>query len=99
MIAAFGKKALWIGANDIGTEETWVWDNGTTSGDSGVTDNICGTGCNPNSNAEWPDGTRKWNGSEPTDLNGEDCANITNASGFWNDLRCTNLQYGIIEFD
>jgi len=98
--AAFGNKALWIGANDIATEDTWVWDNGTTSGDSGVTDNICGTGCSPNSNAEWPDGTRKWNGSEPNDSgNAEDCANITNANGFWNDLRCTNDQYGIIEFD
>jgi len=62
--AAYGNKALWIGANDIATENTWVWDNGTTSGDSGVTDNICGNGCNPKSLAEWPDGTRKWNWSE-----------------------------------
>ncbi len=98
--AAFGNKALWIGANDIATEDTWVWDNGTTSGDSGVTDNICGTGCNPYSNATWADGTRKWNNNEPNDSgSAEDCANITNSSGFWNDLRCTNDQYGIIEFD
>jgi hypothetical protein len=97
--AAYGNKALWIGANDIATEDTWVWDNGTTSGDSGVTDNICGTGCNPYSNATWADGTRKWNGSEPNDLNGEDCANITNSNGYWNDLDCDRDQYGIIEFD
>ena len=98
--AAYGNKALWIGANDIATEDTWVWDNGTTSGDSGLTDNICGTGCNPNSNATWADGTRKWNNNEPNDSgSNEDCANITNSSGFWNDLRCTNNQYGIIEFD
>ena len=98
--AAYGNKALWIGANDIATEDTWVWDNGTTSGDSGLTDNICGTGCNPNSNATWADGTRKWNNNEPNDSgSNEDCANITNSSGFWNDLNCANNQYGIIEFD
>ena len=100
--AAYGNKALWIGANDIATENTWVWDNGTTSGDSGVTDNICGTGCNPKSTAEWPDGTRKWNWSgfgEPNDSGGEDCANITRSDGTWNDLDCDRDQYGIIEFD
>ena len=89
--AAYGNKALWIGANDIATENTWVWDNGTTSGDSGVTDNICGTGCNPKSLAEWPDGTRKWNWSgsgEPNNAGGEDCANITRSDGTWNDLSC-----------
>jgi len=98
--AAYGNKALWIGANDIATEDTWVWDNGTTSGDSGLTDNICGTGCNPSSDATWADGTRKWNNNEPNDSgSNEDCANITNSSGFWNDLNCANNQYGIIEFD
>ena len=100
--AAYGNSALWIGANDIATENTWVWDNGTTSGDNGVTDNICGTGCNPTSNAEWPDGTRKWNWSgngEPNNLGGEDCANITRSDGTWNDLDCDRDQYGIIEFD
>jgi len=104
--AAYGNKALWIGANDIATENTWVWDNGTTSGDSGVTDNICGNGCNPKSLAEWPDGTKKWNWSgngEPNNSGnapiGEDCANITRSDGTWNDLNCANDQYGIIEFD
>ena len=39
--------------------------------------------------------------NEPNDSgqSGEDCANITNSSGFWNDLPCTDDQYGIIEFD
>ena len=100
--AAYGNSALWIGANDIATENTWVWDNGTTSGDNGVTDNICGTGCNPKSLAEWPDGTRKWNWSgngEPNNSGNEDCANITRSDGTWNDLRCSRDQYGIIEFD
>jgi hypothetical protein len=97
--AAYGNSALWIGANDIATENTWVWDNGTTSGDSGLTDNICGSGCSPNSNATWADGTRKWNNNEPNDLGGEDCANITRSDGTWNDLACSRDQYGIIEFD
>jgi hypothetical protein len=97
--SAYGNRALWIGANDIDTENTWVWDNGTTSGDNGTTDNICGTGCNPYSDATWADGTRKWNNSEPNDSGGEDCANITNSNGFWNDLSCTNNQYGIIEIE
>ncbi len=100
--AAYGNKALWIGANDIATENTWVWDNGTTSGDSGVTDNICGNGCNPKSLAEWPDGTKKWNWSgngEPNNSGNEDCANITRSDGTWNDLDCDRDQYGIIEFD
>jgi fibronectin type 3 domain-containing protein len=102
--SAYGNRALWIGANDIDTENTWVWDNGTTSGDNGTTDNICDTGCTPRSNAKWPDGTFKWNNNgtnatEPNNSGGEDCANITNSNGFWNDLSCTNNQYGIIEIE
>jgi len=50
----------WIGANDIATNNTWVWDNGTTSGDNGLTDDLCGsTGC-PVSDATWADNTNKW---------------------------------------
>ncbi len=99
--AAYGNSALWIGANDIGTEATWIWDNGTTSGDSNLTDTICNAtsgDCQP-SNATWADGSRKWNTNEPNDLGGEDCANITRSDGTWNDLSCSNDQYGIIEFD
>ena len=103
--AAYGNKALWIGANDIAEEGTWVWDNGSTSGDDNMTDNICGSGCDATvipkvySDATWANGTQKWNNNEPNNLGNEDCANITNSSGFWNDLPCTHNQYGIIEFD
>jgi fibronectin type 3 domain-containing protein len=104
---------MWIGANDIDTENTWVWDNGTTSGDDNLTDNLCGTATNcRNSNATWADGTEKWDsggGGEPNDHNwngnGEDCGNIWQATGTWNDLPCTITTYdnkgiyGIIEFD
>jgi len=99
--AAYGNKALWIGANDIATEATWIWDNGTTSGDDNLTDTICNApsgNCRP-SNATWADGSRKWNNGEPNNSGNEDCANITRSDGTWNDLRCTNNQYGIIEFD
>ena len=65
--AAFGNKALWIGANDIATNNTWVWDNGTTSGDNGLTDDLCGsTGC-PVSDAKWSDNTDKWCNTNPDD--------------------------------
>ena len=107
--AAYGNKALWIGANDIATEATWVWDNGTTSGDDNLTDTICNApsgDCRP-SLAQWADGTYKWcrnaesdcGANEPNNSGNEDCANITNSSGFWNDLTCSRDQYGIIEFD
>jgi hypothetical protein len=99
--AAYGNSALWIGANDIATEATWIWDNGTTSGDDNLTDTICNApsgDCRP-SNATWADGSRKWNNGEPNNARGEDCANITRSDGTWNDLDCDRDQYGIIEFD
>jgi len=96
--------AIWIGANDLNSEGTWVWDNGTTSGDDNLTDNLCGSNGCPISDATWADNsTRKWNTDEPNDWNngdpGEDCANITNSNGYWNDLPCSNSLYGVIEFD
>ena len=95
--------AIWIGANDIDTEDTWIWDNGTTTGDDNLTDTICNAtsgDCTP-SNATWADNsTRKWNSGEPNDAgSNEDCANITNANGFWNDLPCSRSLYGVIEFE
>ena len=94
--------AIWHGANDNATENTWVWDNGTTSGDNGLTDDLCGTvsDCR-DSNATWADGTEKWNTKEPNQYQGteEDCGNITRSDGTWNDLSCIRTLYGIIEFD
>ena len=94
--------AIWIGANDIAEEGTWLWDNGTTSGDDNLTDTICNApsgNCQP-SNATWADNsTRKWNSGEPNNSGNEDCANITNSNGFWNDLSCTRTLNGVIEFE
>jgi len=91
---------LWIGANDIDTNNTWVWDNGTTSGDNGLTDDLCGsTGC-PKSDATWADNTDKWhqNHQNPNGA-GASCGYIWVTSGGWDDVACSNNKYAIIEFD
>jgi len=91
----------WFGANDIATKNTWVWDNGTTSGDNGLTD-LCGSGCtdNSSSNATWADGTRKWKSPNPNgNYNGGGCGYIWKTSGLWDDVACTADRYAIIEFD
>jgi len=84
---------LWIGANDIAINNTWVWDNGTTSGDSGLTDNL-------SNNAKWADNiTRKWVNGEPNH-SGASCGHIWKTSGpNWDDTPCNNNKYAIIEFD
>ena len=102
---AYNNANMWHGANDIATEGTWVWDNGTTSGDNGLTDNLCGTGCDGTaspkvySNATWADGSRKWNTNEPNQAGDEDCGNIVRDDGTWNDKSCSTEYFGIIEFD
>jgi hypothetical protein len=92
----------WMGANDIATENTWVWDNGTTSGDSGLTDTLCNApsgDCNP-SNAKWADNTDKWFGNNPNNYSpNQDCGRIWKTTGHWDDYFCDNDNYGIIEFD
>jgi hypothetical protein len=84
---------LWIGANDIDSINTWVWDNGTTSGDSGLTDNLA-------NNAKWADNiTRKWASGEPNH-NGSSCGQLWLTSfPNWDDTPCNNIKYAIIEFD
>ena len=97
---AYNNANMWHGANDIASEGTWVWDNGTTSGDDNLTDNICGTATNcRNSNATWADGSRKWNTNEPNQSGDEDCGNIVRDDGTWNDKACSTNYYGMIEFD
>ena len=98
---AYNNANMWHGANDIATEGTWVWDNGTTSGDNNLTDTICNApsgDCDP-SNATWADGSRKWNTNEPNQSGDEDCGNIVRNDGTWNDKSCSTEYFGIIEFD
>ena len=95
------RSAIWIAANDIDTEGTWIWDNGTTIGDVGLTDTICNATsgyCTP-SNATLADGYRIQNEDEPNNSGDEDCANITRSDGTWNDLPSSRKLYGIIEFE
>ena len=96
----FGKyggtsRDLWIGAKDDITEGSWYWDNGTTSSDGGVSDNI-------STGSTWPDGQSKWKSGEPNNVGNEDCGTIRGSLNTekWNDLNCTgNDLYGIIEID
>ena len=77
--------------SDIATSDTWVWDNGTTSGDSGLTDNL-------SSNAKWADNiTRKWESGEPNGSGA--CGYIWQTTGTWDDTACYFNKYAIIEFD
>ena len=76
---------IWIGAKDVISEGTWVWDNGT--------------GENFSSSSVWPSDntTRKFCSNEPN--NSGDCAQIYQASGCWDDTNCNSTKLGIIEFD
>jgi len=66
---------FWIGANDRGTENRWVWTDGAQfwqgRGNGGPVGGLFS----------------RWNGGEPNDSNGEDCAEV-NSSGSWNDNDC-----------
>ena len=92
----------WHGADDQASEATWVWDNGTTSGDSGLTDTLCNApsgDCTP-SDAKWADNTNKWYVNNPNNyFNNQNCGRIWKTTGHWDDDGCDNSNYGIIEFD
>jgi len=104
---------LWHGANDNVSEGTWLWDNGTTSGDNGLTDDLCGTISNCyNSDAKWADNTDKWCSTNPNDgannNKKQNCGVIwkkngvggwSGPDGCWDDASCTVNKKSIIEFD
>ena len=91
---------FWIGSHDKESEGSWAWDNGTTSDDGGVSDNI-------SAGSKWPDGTLKWDSGEPNNYGNEDCGTIRDSSGVWNDVECNSnlsssayhINYGVIEFN
>ena len=94
-----GAAYVWIGANDISTEGTWVWvDDGTQFWQGGTG----GSSVDGRFN-NWP------RGSEPDNYQAQDAAGIT-LTGFpldtpwgapsqWNDVDINNNLYYVVEFD
>ncbi len=88
-----GASYIWIGANDIQTEEEWIWvDNGSQFWQG-------------NSTGSAVDALySKW-GDEPDDSGGQDAAGIalsdwpSGVAGQWNDVDTNNTLYYIIEYD
>lgn len=105
-IASFGAAApdggnaryAWIGANDLTTEGTWVWDQSGTNFWTGTT----GTGSAQGGAYEnWGSS----NAGEPDDFNNQDAAaiaidNWTNGvSGEWNDISVTNALAYVVQYN
>ena len=67
---------LWHGADDQASEGIWLWDNGTTSGDSGLTDNL-------SSNAKWADNTNKWCRNNPNNSENDQTGERQNCGLIW----------------
>lgn len=103
-----GSAYVWIGANDLSTEGTWVWDNTGTQFWSG---NQSGSAVGGRYN-NWGEsgGTR----NEPDNTNQQDAAGIAlqtwpnpnlnagfvlGTAGQWNDVDVTNTLYSVIEYD
>jgi hypothetical protein len=88
----------WHGADEQASEGNWLWDNGTTSGDNGLTDNLCGTKSNClKSDATWLDGSRKWctnnpNNSRNTNSESPAYLEYQNCGYIWNND--PNNKYG-----
>ena len=75
----FGGGQLHFGANDIATEDRWLWEDGTQFW-QGRANGMAIGGRFVN-----------WNGGEPNDDSGEDCGEIL-ADGHWNDGDCGDNQ-------
>ena len=101
---------VWIGANDIAVEGTWVWD-GDGPGPGAAVPFWQGTGASGSSVGglyqnfgHYPTPTAQW---EPDNAAGglQDAAGIGLAAwprgfaGEWNDVRADNALWSVIEFD
>ena len=95
-----GAAYVWIGANDISTEGTWVWVDDGTQFWQGKSNGSSVDGRFNN----WP------NGSEPDNWREQDAAGIAltefpldippwGAPGQWNDVDINNNLYYVVEFD
>ena len=93
-----GASYIWIGASDLKEEGKWIWDHTQQQFWEG---NATGSSTN--------DMYNNW-GNEPDDFGGQDCLGIAitewplgsgslGQSSQWNDVKCRNTLYYIVEFD
>jgi hypothetical protein len=75
-LAVINKTESWSGANDMGTEGAWRWEDGTQFWQGTATGSAVG---GLYSNWTPP--------NEPNDASGEDCSEVT-GNGTWNDINC-----------
>ncbi len=90
IVAFGGRKKVYIGATDLGTENTWVWEDGSHFWQGrGGGDPVDGL-------------FSYWRGGEPNDDGTEDCAGMrdnSSSTGRWVDFECGQLQRFICERD
>ena len=95
--------AVWMGANDIVTEGTWVWGpaadavefyQGTSSGTRAGAGGRSGTGGGTGQGRYNDWGTGRPNSSTAA---GEDCGTFDSAASWdWNDVSCTDAEVGFL---
>jgi len=88
---------VWLGATDVATEGTWIWDgNSDGTGEQFWSGTAAGASVN--------DAYENW-GDEPDNFNDQDAMaiGITNwprgVAGEWNDVGTFNSLYFVVEFD
>jgi len=87
-VGSIASAYTWIGANDRSSEGQWRWSNNDEQFWQGTSVGNPVGGLYNN-----------WNGGEPNDSGGEDCAEFYLADGFWNDVNCADTKVYLCEGD